>query len=271
MHAVVQVHTPAALPLRTQRSARVGKLFLGAGGQERQQQGGAAMKHALLLTLALAAAISPALAQDCPPPRAPQVELVLDDPPITRDFSQPFAALHRRAGTRPPDPRRGQLHLGVTIVALAFGSEMGFAMSTGLAGVCLRPQAIRLTLRHTLHHVMIASEVPPGGCLFQEVLTHEMRHVAVNQQTLATYAPRVREAALRWAAGAVARGGDAQVLATSLRDQLGAAVKPVLDQLNATRRRQQAAIDTPEEYRRLAASCFADHVRIRSQLLGQTP
>ncbi len=196
---------------------------------------------------------------------------MVDDPPVTQDFSRPFAELHRRAGTRPPNPRGGQLHLGLTIVGLSFGTEMGFEMTSGLAGVCLRPRTIRLTIRHTLHHVMIASEVPAGGCLFQEVLAHEMRHVAVNRQTLATYAPRVREAASRWAAGAVARGGDAQMLAGSLRDQLGAAVKPVLDRLNAARRSQQAAIDSPEEYRRLAASCFADHVRIRSLLLGQTP
>lgn len=221
------------------------------------------------MALALSAAISSAHAQDCPPPREVPVELVIDDPPVTRDFSQPFAALHRRAGTPPPDPRGGRLHLGVTIVRLAFGTELGFAMTSGLAGVCLRPQSIKLTLGHTLHQVLIASEVPRGGCLFQEVLEHEMRHVAVNRQTLATYAPRVREAAARWAADAVARGGDSQAMAASLRDQLGAAVKPVLDQLNTTRRNQQAAIDTPEEYRRLAASCFADHVRIRSLLLGE--
>lgn len=223
------------------------------------------------MALLLMAAISTAQAQDCPPPRAPQVELVVDDPPVTQDFSQPFAALHRRTGARPPDPRGGQLHLGLTIVGLAFNSEINFEMTSGLAGVCLRPRTIRLTLRHSLHQVMIASEVPRGSCLFQEVLAHEMRHVAVNRQTLATYAPRVREAAVQWAAGAVARGGDAQMLAVSLRDQLGAAVKPVLDRLNATRRSQQAAVDSPEEYRRLSASCFADHVRIRSQLLGQTP
>lgn len=225
----------------------------------------------LVAALLLAVAIPAARAQPCPPPATPQVELVVDEPEVTHDYGQPFAVLHQRTGTRPPDPRRGPLHLGLTIAGLSFSSALDFTAMTGIEGACLRPRRVRLMLRQSPHHVMIASEVPRGGCLFQEVLAHEMRHVAVNRQTLAKWAPRVREAAAAWAKDAIARGDDAEAVAKVLRDRLGAAVAPVLNRLKADRQRAQAAIDTPAEYRRIAASCFADHVRIRSGLLARTP
>jgi len=197
--------------------------------------------------------------------------MVVDDPPVTQDFTQSYAALYRRSGSAVPDPRRtgGRLHLGVTIVRLGFAVSAEYALASGPAGVCIRPTRIRLTLRHALHHVMIANEVPAGGCLFQEVLKHEMQHVAINRETLAAYAPRVRRAVARWAATAVIRAESGDAAARALRQGAATAAQPVLQRLYEARRVRHGRHDSPEEYRRLSASCFADHVRMRARLRGQ--
>lgn len=199
--------------------------------------------------------------------------MTVTDPPVTRDFNQSYAALHRRSGAAAPNPRRAgaQLHLGVTIVRLGFGIEVDYVMASGEAGVCIRTRQVRLDLRHVEHHVMIANEIPPRGCLFEEVLKHEMRHVAVNRETLAAFAPRVRAAVAEWSDAAAARAETAARAVQHLRRAIAAAARPELDALNAERVARHARIDTREEYRRLSASCFADHVRMRARMRGQAP
>jgi hypothetical protein len=55
--------------------------------------------------------------------------------------------------------------------------------------------------------------------------------------------------------------------AAALRPGLRQAIEPVLARMRQEQARGHAAIDTPEEYRRLSRVCPADHALVAARLL----
>jgi hypothetical protein len=135
--------------------------------------------------------------------------------------------------------------------------------------VCAVPTEIRLRLLHAEHSIRLARELPRNGCLANEVLAHERRHVEVNRRTLREAAAELRNVARAWAARAEVRAPDVNAAATALQDELSRAVEPVLEKLRAAREAGHAAIDTTEEYRRLGRVCPEDQRRLRAALRGR--
>ena len=226
---------------------------------------GAALLAGLLLLVA-----GPALAQGtlpaCPPRSAVPVRVTVEDPPVRIRRPVPAAELRTLAegdsGLEAADPNLH--HLALTLSRVEWRSEIT-VRSQGVAGgpVCALPAELRLTLLHAEHSIVLAREVPRGGCLAREVLAHERRHAEVNRRTLRDAATALRGAAQRWAVRAEVRAPDVAAAAAALQDDLEAAVEPMLDRLRRAREAGHGAIDTPAEYRRLASVCPEDQRRLR--------
>lgn len=204
----------------------------------------------------------------CPPRGAPVVRVILQDPDPR--VLRPLPASELRALGHDGEAAEGDghlHHLGITISRVEWRSEIT-VRSQGVVGgpVCALPAELRLTLLHAEHSIRLARELVRGGCLAREVLAHERRHVEVNRQTLREAAQALRSVARRWAGRAEVRAPDVAAAAAQLQDDLEAAVEPVLARLRTAREAGHAAIDTPEEYRRLGRVCPAEQRRLRGVL-----
>ena len=158
-------------------------------------------------------------------------------------------------------------HLGLTVSRVEWRSEITVRSRGPERGpVCALPAEVRLRLVHAEHTIRLAREVPPGGCLAGEVLAHERRHAEVNRRTLRDAGAELRGLARTWAARAEFRAADVNTAAQALQDELAQAVEPVLERLRAARDAGHAAIDSPEEYRRLGRVCPDDQRRLRTAL-----
>lgn len=206
--------------------------------------------------LALLAMAPAALA--CPDPLPPAIRITIEDPEPTIDLSRDVAGLHAVTGRPPPSVLAGASNtLGVTSVRMAWRADL----DTAERGGCARPRAVRVVLRHSDHVVRIAREVGKA-CLFDQVMAHEQRHVAVNRAALTGAEAPLRAALGEWWSGAGAASRD--VLRQSLRQVLDRTMEEVV----ARRDSAHAAIDNPMEYRRMSRVCPADQVRLRAALRG---
>jgi len=116
-------------------------------------------------------------------------------------------------------------------------------------------------LRHARVHVELAvnpvivrigRELPAGSCLYEQVRAHEWQHAQVYQRFLASAPQRLRVLIEGTEAGVAGEGPD---LPTCMQ----AAIGGWLNEQTAELRRIQAALDTPEEYRRLTTAYATSH------------
>lgn len=183
-----------------------------------------------------------------------------------RAASAPIRTLHHRSVDDLTQlqrlPQDNVRTLGLT--ELRLGTAIQYKASTlqrrGEALTCMRP-AIEVTLSLDPHTVSVASEFDEGSCAYRHVLAHEMRHVEVNQQTLASAADRMREGMRSSFANKVYYGEPAELqerLTRHIREQW----LPWVDaQMKHTLQRHRE-IDTPEEYARNRTACGGEIARV---------
>lgn len=222
---------------------------------------------ALRLALAVWAATAalPAAAATLPacPHATPMVRLRVVDPAPVVSTALGTAALEAETG----QPHRPETHhLGLTTSRVEWHSEIETRYRETAGGVCARPMSVLLTLVQTEHMLRIAAEIPPGGCLWQEVERHERRHVAVNRRTLQAAGAGAEAAARAWAARTASRGRTLDEAMAALQAGLRRAIEPALAGMRAARGALHLAIDSRAEYRRLSEACPADQRRLRDRL-----
>lgn len=221
-----------------------------------------------IIVAALATVASPVIAQAQPacPPRSttrPQVEVAIVDPQPRLSRDTTIAALHALSG----QPQRADFHhLGVTALRMEWRGEVQVSVTSDPSGACAEVARVRVTLAHVGHRILIAREIPAASCLYQEVETHERRHVAANRRVLRDAAAPVRRAIEAWANEAEARAATADAAREALLSGLQAAMTPVIAAVQERRDAANRAIDSPEEYRRIAQSCGVDHIRLQDRL-----
>jgi hypothetical protein len=223
-----------------------------------------------IILVAFVAAASPILsharAQPACPMRStasPQVEVVIlnPQPRLSRDTT--VSALHGLSG----QPQRANFHhLGVTVLRMEWRGEVQLSVATDPQGICAVVTRVRVTLAHVGHRILIAREIPQGGCLYQEVETHERRHVAANRRALREAVAPVGRALEAWAANAETRAATAEAAREALLSGLQATMTPLIAAVQERRDVANRAIDSPEEYRRIAQSCGVDQLRLQDRL-----
>jgi hypothetical protein len=121
---------------------------------------------------------------------------------------------------------------------------------------CARVNHVEVTIGYRDVVVFIPKEVPQGSCGFEQVMIHEQKHIAVNQAILDEYVPlietRLRDY-LRF--NGVFREPNPQYAVDLLNQKLKTILDTMSQQITNENRQRQELVDSPEEYRRVSATC----------------
>ena len=153
---------------------------------------------------------------------------------------------------------QGGMVLGLTRAESRIGIALKgrLLLETRSRQECIAPQ-VTVNLSYLPIVIYISSAFAPGSCAYQEILTHEMRHLKAYQAHLPKVEAAVREALdRRFAARPVyAPEGQARsMLEQEMDGHWMAFIKQAMAQVEPA----QAAIDTPGEYARLGKVCAGE-------------
>lgn len=213
------------------------------------------LRLAALAMLALASA--PALAAPCPDGKAaPELRMLTDlpRPDIRHALTRPQIGALGGHGHMSSDRR----HAGLTQTRTGFSVKptLGFTRLANGA-VCASLQQVEVTWRMSQFQVDVAADYRRGSCPYEEILRHENQHVAIAQRAFAEADYNLRRDLgdlARRTAPFVVRGTPHQA-AQELAARFMAAAQPALDKYRRDTARENAAIDTVESYRAVAARC----------------
>jgi len=103
--------------------------------------------------------------------------------------------------------------------------------------------------------VFIGREFPPDSCAYQEIHAHEQRHLETYKAQVGKVEAEITQALERRFADSAPWRGPAGQAQERLQWELGERWIPYVKQLLEQSEADQARIDTPGEYARIAASC----------------
>jgi len=214
----------------------------------------AAVALALAAALAVALAAAPAEALTCPVPH-PVVRLGIDVATPDIDNTLPQPALQRLAGA---DHHRGRTQ-GLYRGGIRTRWRTRIAERSMAGVVCRWIDEVAITITAAPRTIYVTRERRPGTCPYDSVLMHERKHQAADEAVIAEFAPRLKQKVARALAAlrppAPVPRSDAAAVERRLTAAVERAVNGELRALEAARHARQAAIDTPGEYRRVAAAC----------------
>lgn len=184
------------------------------------------------------------------------------------DFNQGIGTLMAMSADTHHSIREG-LSLGLTRyepILEVRAPIVGIKLPNG--GSCAHVEHVDVTLGYENVVVLVAHEIPQGTCGFNEVMAHEMRHIAANQQILQMYVPRIADELKAYLRVNGARQEASTDYAMNIVGQkLHDIVNPLLQEMSQENERLQQTIDTPQEYARITASCNGQLRAIASQFM----
>lgn len=207
-----------------------------------------------MLLAAAAASAAPARALTCPPSKPDvTVELRVGAPAIDNSLPQP--ALQKLAGERHHQGRT----LGLYRAKLEATWRVAIGRSAQAGEACRWIDRVTVMLAMPSRVIYIVRQRQPGTCAYESVLAHEREHQAIDEAVLAEYRARVEgavgEAILALPPAAAVPDAEGAAAQARLTQPVAAALKRVFAALTQARAERQAALDTPQEYRRVRAAC----------------
>ncbi|WP_193368314.1 hypothetical protein [Pelagibius marinus] len=194
------------------------------------------------------------------PPEAPTVEISISAPEFEVDHSLSRKELERHAAEEYGHARaEGSAVFGLTAGrahSQLFVHTLTEKRQSGQR--CVWPSRLVATLAYDGPiAVYVAREYRRGSCQYKAVLAHEMEHVAVLREALQDYKQKLEEA-LRQALDRGLfpyTGRDGALLKVRAESYFEAPFREALAAAERERDRRNAALDTPESYRRTRAVC----------------
>jgi TPR repeat protein len=179
------------------------------------------------------------------------VKIEVPSAPINHDLSI------RQLGRLAPHGPGSQI-LGLTSYPLEIKTAARYSYVPVGKTYCFFVTAVDVILRYPTMDIYVAKEYQPGSCPYHEILLHEEDHVRVARASLELYAPKVRKAltSYRIPTGlepvVVSSPTQAKERMEGLSQEL---LTPVYREMMDALRKDQAALDTPGEYRRIRRRC----------------
>lgn len=203
-------------------------------------------------------------AQACAPPGAAQLTLqaLMPDVPVvyvpaaqitdrvmaSANNEQQFGVLVHQQGGKPS---------GTVIFTPQVQYQAQFGTEDTDQGRCIWVTALNYQFTDPQPQLWVASELPPGSCIAQEIIAHESRHVAVFENAMLRLQSQA-DAALRLVLSLppvqVAYGQEESGY-QALYDRINSTMQPLIAQYGAEVTAANNAIDTPGEYLRLSNAC----------------
>ena len=193
----------------------------------------------------------------------PKITVASSDTKIRYDGSKSQAELDNfKYDTVSPYDKSLQTHVGGLMageVSVAQNIRIYQETYPRLNQGCLYIDAIKVDL-HIKPVIYIASEYPKGSCMYNAVMEHEKKHIAVDRAIVGKYTGvitrGVRKALAKIGAahGPFTQGQlkfEQEKLQTFVQDT----IKQYSAQMSAERQKKQQDVDTLEEYERVQAKC----------------
>jgi hypothetical protein len=202
----------------------------------------------------------PAMAASCPGRDRP-VEVTLDtrfDPArVNHSLSRDRIQAMFTQTNGPASIQGNSQAVGLTRTRSEFRFRTRTELYTlGNGQVCVYLRGVEAELNQVDTVIYVAREYPRGGCNYNVIYEHEKIHVGVYYFTQETYAERLRRRITELTQRVNPRVTRTQDAARTLHAQIiEAGVADLLAGLEAERSRQNAALDTPENYARERAKC----------------
>jgi len=175
------------------------------------------------------------------------------EPAIDNSLTQP--ALQALAGGAHHQGRTQGLYRA----EFALRSRVDFARTGQGDSACVWIEKLALEIAIVERKIYVVRKRRPGSCAYESVLAHERKHQAVDDELLREETSLIRRGLEEALAALPPASPVPRAEEDAARARLAAAVKTalarVLKTLDAERKVRQAAIDTPQEYRRVAAAC----------------
>lgn len=181
------------------------------------------------------------------------------------DTHLPFRALTAMKG----GVRVNNYVLGLTKTEsrIAIGMDGAMLQDPATGYECVAPK-ITVRLSYAPIVVYVGNEFPPGSCAYDEILSHELRHVQAYMEHLPKVELIVRAAlAQRFDAQPMyARSGTARA---ALKHEIDTGWLPYIKTEMGKVEMRQAAIDTPAEYARMSRVCDGEIQRQIKRARGE--
>ncbi|MGE5478321.1 MAG: hypothetical protein ACM3Q1_16825 [Bacteroidales bacterium] len=210
----------------------------------------AVMLFALLLA-------TPAVAGgNCPAGATPEVRVISEMPPPDYRHRLTRSQIGALGGHGHMTSDRS--HAGLTRTQTSFSvNPMVQVRQIGNGQLCVSLQRVEINWRMVEFIVDVAAEYRRGSCPYEQILSHENQHVDIAQRAFTAADRGLRQQLgelARRQQGIVVRGTPQQA-ANQVAQQFMAVAKPILEQYDRDTRRQNAAIDTQENYRAISSRC----------------
>lgn len=146
--------------------------------------------------------------------------------------------------------------LGITAIETMLSLRASSRLVPQQNGYCVYLTSVDADFGWQKQQVFIASELKQGSCGYNAVLDHENQHVAINRETVAQYAPRIRariEESLRAQKPVFTQntGSTTDAILEGIKNQAGS----VMDQFGSTMSQRHGVIDTASNYSATSALC----------------
>lgn len=217
------------------------------------------------LSVIFVAAVLTACGGEAPVPAGSCVAQAEQVPARVAVRAQPVAAVIRRdldlsalARLRRRD-EAGKLQ-GLTLVEhrLGYKTSVAFRRRFWRRGGCAWLESLSVDLTPASVTIYVPREYPEDSCEARAVLEHERLHEAIHQRGLAALAERLRRVLSEPAVPGLELplpAGDRAEAERRLVAAVEAVVEPVYDGFQSALESDQAAIDDPQSYRSVTASC----------------
>lgn len=226
-----------------------------------------ALNFAATLALSLLFASAQAQAIECP--KAPDIAVRVNamHGEIAQNSSIGIEEIRRLAG--PDIVARHYPLLGMIGTAVAVRIATDVDISQGDDGsFCGTPKAINVHVGFTDRVAFVAREAAADACLYQEILSHQLRHASIDDEALDTFAPvlsqRLRVFALSMSPISVANPAAARA---NVKKSAEVAIDTLMETFKADRRSLHRAFDSRDELDRIRTACGARGVG----LIDETP
>ncbi len=215
----------------------------------------------LLATFLLMAA--PALADQpngCPDFSAPLITLNKVIAPPRLDQSLGLTRLRQMAMDTQKEfsSQRHETPVGLTSASLKLETQFEIKVRTTSNDpmVCAQISALTLHFGFDDTTVYMARELPHHTCSYAEVLAHEQKHIAVDQELVDALTPALQTLLQQAVASiGVIRASSSKVAEQQIASLIHQYMGDLGAHLSEIRKKKQAQIDTPTEYDRLSRSC----------------
>ena len=211
--------------------------------------------------LAPAAFAMTVASKPCSAPPFPAVRVAVSRSAPTLDLSrtgQDLTAMNR--GGFVPHGYENGMTRGLTNSGIGVSTRFSYSWSAdaGRREACLWVTEVTVDVA-VRAEIYIDRQYAKGSCAYDAILEHELKHVRVNEEAAQRAAALLKAAIERAVAAGSLVGPFPAHAVRSAQDRVSTPIRRAIDdataQIVAEREQRQRAVDTPEEYRRVAQQC----------------